>query len=205
MKKPILVLAIVMAVFFHNAYAFDDPLDYSARQAWTTYNEFFPYAGVYFGDSLENSWLVGGEYMLHFFKHFGLGVDFGYSKADYSENKYYDTPGFFKNDNIYIIDATGMISVPAAFRVGKSTVEMDLFLLAGGGTTGINESFEPQGFIGGGFKLFVGKPWLAVRLDVRDTFHTTAKPGSDEYDQDLLLILGVSFQIPPRIGASSKL
>ena len=179
---------------------FPEVLDYGTRKAWTTRNEFFVYAGDYYGDSFENNWTAGAEYMFHFTKHFGLGVDFGYSQADYRENIYYSTAGFFNNDNIYIYDATGMISFPAAYRVGRHVIETDLYILFGGGVININSSYEPHGFIGGGMKIYTGKPWLAVRVDLKDTFHTTNKPGGDnEFDQDLLFVAGLSFQIPPKI------
>ena len=125
-------------------------LDYSVRRATITRNEFYLYAGDYYGDSLENSWLVGGEYMFHFTRHFGLGADFAYSKADFNENVFYSQAGFWTNDNVYIIDATGMINFPAAYRMGEKVIEADLYILLGGGTINLNSSYEPHGFIGGG-------------------------------------------------------
>lgn len=173
-------------------------LDYSVRRATITRNEFYLYAGDYYGDSLENSWLVGGEYMFHFTRHFGLGADFAYSKADFNENVFYSQAGFWTNDNVYIIDATGMINFPAAYRMGEKVIEADLYILLGGGTINLNSSYEPHGFIGGGMKIYLGKPWLAVRVDLKDTFHTTEKPASTEFDQDLLFTAGLSFQMPPK-------
>lgn len=179
---------------------YPEVLNYESRNAKPTRNEIFIAIGDYYGDSLENSWLVNGEYMFHFTRHFGLGADFGYSRADYGENASYATPGFFTNKNIYILDATGQISFPAAYKMGKHVIETELYILLGGGTININSSYEPHGFIGGGMKIYTGKPWLAVRVDLRDTFHTINKPGGDnEFDQDLLFMAGLSFQIPPKI------
>lgn len=171
------------------------------RKAWTTRHEIYPYVGGYFGDSLESSLMAGGEYMFHVSRHIGVGVDFGYTKADFSENIFYSQPGFFTNANTYILDATAMFSLPASFRIGKRTIENDFFILAGGGTINLNSSYEPHGFIGGGLKTYFWKPWLAWRTDVRGSFHTTGKPGGqNELDADVMIVTGLSFQLPPRIG-----
>lgn len=202
MKKILLVflfLSLPALAAEQAAPCYPEVFDYGARKAWTTRNEFFAYYGDYYGDSFENSWVAGGEYMFHISKHFGLGADFGYSKADFNENRFYNTAGFFTNDNVYILDATGMIAFPAAYRVGTHIIETDLYVLLGAGTININSGYQPHGFIGGGMKIYTGEPWLAVRVDLRDTFHSTKKPSSTEFDQDLLFIAGLSFQVPPRI------
>ncbi len=204
MRKTLFLLAAIL--LFHQsaiadeAMAEKDVLSYESRAAWTTRNEFFIFAGDYYGDSFENSWLAGGEYIFHFTKHFGAGATFTYSPADYKENIYYSQAGFFTNDNTYALDATGMISFPSAYRIGKKTIESDLYILLGGGTININSSYEPHGFIGGGMKIYAFKPWFAIRAEMRDTFHTTNKPGGDnEFDQDLLFNAGFSFQMPPKL------
>lgn len=172
----------------------------SRALARETRNEIYPYAGGYFGDSLESSWMVGAEYMHHFSNHFGLGFDVGHSKADYNENRYYNEAGFFTNTNIHILDATGMFSFPTEIGLGKHVIATDLLVLLGGGTIIINSSYEPHGFIGGGVKVYTGLPWLAWRTDVKSTFHTTGKPGgANEFDVDILLTTGLSFQLPPSI------
>lgn len=203
MRKILSILLLFVfssGVFANEAGNSPEVLDYGTRHAWTTRHEFYLFAGNYYGDSFENSWLAGGEYLFHISRHFGLGANFSYSKADYTENVYYSQAGFFTNDNIYIIDATGMISFPAAYRIGKNVVETDLYVLFGGGTININSAYEPHGFIGGGMKIYMGRPWLALRVELRDTFHTTNKPGGEnEFDQDLLFLAGFSFQIPPKI------
>lgn len=207
MKKLIVLLLILFpqVLFAAETEGFPEVLDYAARNAQPTRNEIYVYGGDYFGDSFESSLMFGGEYMYHFTQHFGLGLDFGYTKSDYKENVYYSAPGFFKNDNMYIMDATAMISFPAAYRVGKHIIETDLYMLFGGGTANINSSYEPHGFIGGGMKIYTGKPWLAIRVDLKETFHTTNKPGGDnEFDQDLILVAGLSFQIPPKIAAKKQ-
>lgn len=199
MKKfLVLFFALFPGLVMAGEGGFPEVLDYQTRHAKPAHNEFYVHIGDYYGDSLENSWMTGAEYMFHFTKLFGLGVDFGYAKADFSENRFYN--GFFTNNNIYILDAVGQISFPAAYRVGKNVIETDLFVLLGGGTININSSYEPHGFIGGGMKIYTAKKWLAIRIDLKDTFHTTNKPGGDnEFDQDLIFTAGLSFLIPPRI------
>ena len=207
MKKIIVLLLVIFPqlLFAAETTGYPEVLDYSARKASTTRNEIYIYGGDYFGDSLEGSLMFGGEYMFHFTKHFGLGADFSYTKADYKENVYYSTPGFFKNDNMYIMDGTVMIAFPAAYRVGKHVIETDLYILVGGGAIYVNSSYEPQGFIGGGMKIYTGKPLLAIRIDLKETFHTTNKPGGgNEFDQDLRFVAGLSFQIPPKIVTKAK-
>ncbi|MBI2091694.1 MAG: hypothetical protein HYT75_01685 [Deltaproteobacteria bacterium] len=205
MKKTLFLLfaglLFQQSALADEAKAEKDPLSYESRAAWTTRNEFFVFAGDYHGDSFENSLLAGGEYIFHFTKHIGAGATFVYSKADYKENIYYSQAGFFTNDNVYAMDATGMISFPSAYRIGKHTIEADLYVLLGGGTININSSYEPHGFIGGGMKIYAFKPWFAIRAEMRDTFHTTNKPGGvNEFDQDLLFNAGLSFQAPPKLA-----
>ena len=181
-----------------------DPLSYSERSAWTTYNEIYLFGGPYHGDSFENSWQAGIEYAVHFTKHFGFGIDFIYSKADYTENRFYNTAGFFNNDNVYIIDGVFLANLPASLRIKKHTIESDLYLMLGAGTININSSFEPLGVLGGGMKIYA-LPWLALRFEIRNMFHTTNKPGgANEKDFDLLFNGGISFKIPPKIKPKKK-
>ncbi len=149
---------------------------------------------------IENSLMAGGEYLFHFSEHLGLGPTFFYTKADYTENRYYNQAGFFTNDNLYGFDLTGQYTFPTSINFGEHQLDLDLFILLGAGTVQINDAYEPHGVIGGGFKIYTNKPWLALRMDMRGTMHTTNKPGgANEFDQDLLLCLGVSFQIPPQL------
>lgn len=204
MKK--LIFIVLLICFSINAYAADKEvvnkvpavLDVDAREAWTTANEFYVYYSTFYGDSLGNSWLTGGDYMFHFAKRFGVGASFNYSQTNHDENTNYAT--YFTNKHVYIYDVTGMLSMPCAFRMRSIPAEADLFLLLGVGTININSSYEPHGFIGGGMKIFVGWPWLAIRIDLRTSMHSTPKTGGDkEFDQDLLLMVGLSFNVPPRI------
>jgi len=174
-------------------------LDFDRRWAKRTHQELFVFGGDYLGDSFGNSWITGAEYLYHLTKYVGVGTMFGYSKANYSENKYYATPGFFKNDNIYMMQGVVILSYPAAYRMGKHAVENDLYMIAGAGTMRINSSFEPCGFIGGGMKIYAWKPWFAIRVELIDQFHTTGKPaGKTKFDQDVVTLVGLSFQLPPK-------
>ena len=90
-----------------------------------------------------------------------------------------------------------MFPMAASFRAGKRLVEADLYALLGAGSTCINSSWEPHGFIGGGMKIYVLK-WMAIRVDMRSNMHTINRSdGSNKFQRDLDMLIGISLQIPP--------
>jgi hypothetical protein len=92
-----------------------------------------------------------------------------------------------------------MIPMEASFKAGKKTVEADLYAIVGAGSARINSSWEPHGFIGGGMKIYILK-WMAIRVDLRNNLHSINKPdGTNKFEQDLDLLTGISFQIPPML------
>lgn len=177
-----------------------DPLDYNQRESHISRNEIFLSGGTYLGDSLSHFFVGGFDYALHINRAIALGTSFAYSKAKYQDNVNLNQPGFFTNDNIYIIDATLMLPMPMAFKAGKTTVEAELFGIFGVGTVHMNTSWKPQGFIGGGVKIFLFKPWFAIRVDMRTSMYALDKAdGSSKFSTDVLMMVGASFQIPPQI------
>ena len=173
-------------------------LDTNLRELWTTRNEFYLFAGDYFADSLKNSYIFGGDYTYRISKNIGLGGSFGYSRANYGDNKFYE--GFFPDKNLYVIDAVGTYSCPLIYLMGSHLFEADLIATVGVGATKIASGWKPHGFVGGGVRLYFGIPWLAFRIDIRDTFHSTPRPNQkDAFDEDLLFLFGFTFEIPPKI------
>ncbi|MFA5812884.1 MAG: hypothetical protein WC956_11245, partial [bacterium] len=96
----------------------------------------------------------------------------------------------------HTINAQVMISNDAAFRSGNSIIECDLFLTLGGGTMQINRSWKYLIEIGGGMKVYMPIPWLAVRFDVASYLHPTPKPTGNSFNADLAINAGVSFLLP---------
>ena len=197
-KTSKLILIFVLFLVLTGLVARNSYADNASRSAQPTRHEVYAFVGNYFGDRE--------------FTHGGWRVSFPFFRTSWTrshiflhEGRLHRKPllqsgGFFTNDNLYGFDLTGQYTFPTSINFGEHQLDLDLFILLGAGTVQINDAYEPHGVIGGGFKIYTNKPWLALRMDMRGTMHTTNKPGgANEFDQDLLLCLGVSFQIPPQL------
>jgi hypothetical protein len=175
-------------------------LDEDRRSAFSTRNEVFVYSGFYFGKTLDNSFVVGTEYLFRITHVWALGPSFTYTKAETANSVQLSQPGFFKSDHIYTTDLAVMIAMPAAFAAGDSVVQANLYSILGVGAIGINDAWHPHGFIGGGMKIFPGLDWMAIRVDIRTGLHPINTPSGEKFDQNLSLMVGLSFLIPPQVG-----
>ncbi len=174
-----------------------DFIEFEKRNALLTYNETFFYGGFLYPHSLDDTFVTGFEYLFHPLTFLAFGPTFGYSRAKYSNSVLFNQPGFFTDNNIYLLDMTLMLPMTAAFKAGKSIVEADLFAVLGVGAISINSTWEPHGFFGGGMKIYLLK-WFAVRVDMRSNFHAIKKPGGgDKFERNLSLLFGTSFRLPP--------
>jgi len=175
-------------------------IDFNTRKIIPTYNALFVYGGFYYADSLGNSHVVGMDYNLSLTKNFALGASFGYTRAKPDKHITFSQPGFFTTRNMYILDLTAMLFNPVAINMSGSVVRADLFMIAGFGTININDAWEPHGIFGGGMRIYLYKSFLAIRVDLRTNFHSINKPGGgNKFEQNLNLLIGLSFQIPPVI------
>jgi hypothetical protein len=78
-----------------------------------------------------------------------------------------------------------------------STLEMDLFGEAGGGTMRIADRWEPLGLVGGGVRVYPGLSWLAIRIDALTLLHPTERDTGSAFDTDVSFTLGVELIVPP--------
>ena len=67
----------------------------------------------------------------------------------------------------------------------------------------INRVWEPLGIVGGGMKIYMPPPWLAIRFDVNSVLHSTPKPEGDSFNADVMFNLGISFLFPIHRSAPS--
>ena len=205
---PSVIIAILLfssTVLGDDKDAVPDVLTDEKRSAFSTHNEVFVYSGFYLGNKLGNSYVAGAEYLFRITHVWALGPSFTYTRAKTSNSVELSQAGFFNNDNIYTTDLSVMISMPAAFTAGGTVVQANLYSILGVGAININDAWHPHGFIGGGMKIFPGLDWLAIRVDLRTGLQSIDTPSGKKFDQDLSLMLGLSFQIPPHVESKQKL
>lgn len=154
------------------------------------------FGGDYLGDEWLNTWDAGAHYYLHINHTFAIGAAYTYSRIRASANSSFG--GSLTNNNEHILNTEVAISNDCAFRSGKTIVECDLFLTLGGGAVQINSQWKPLAIVGGGMKIYLPPPYLAIRFDVNSYLHPTAKPDGDAFNADIGFNLGLSFLFSQR-------
>jgi hypothetical protein len=124
-----------------------------------------------------------------------IGAEYSYSdlRADSSG----DFGGTLTTHQNHLVFGALAFSNAAAFRAGE-TIDCDLFFTIGGGAMTINRQWQWTAVVGGGIRVYLPVPWLAIRFDVNSYMHPTPKPGGDAFNADLALNAGVSFIFPNR-------
>lgn len=152
--------------------------------------------GGFLGDQSHSSWTAGANYHFLINDTFGVGAAYAYSPTitDWSSN--YGRS--LRSRRQHFMDAELMISNDAAFRAGKTIIECDFYLTLGAGALWINEEYEPLGVVGGGLRVYLPWPWMALRVDVNTYMHYTPIPTGDVFSADMSMIGGVSFLFPVR-------
>lgn len=169
---------------------FDPVTSHKRRQQF----EFSPYGGSYLGGTVGQSWVAGGRLYYHLNTTTAIGVNYAYSRLLTNRSSTFGKS--LTDTNMHIPIAEMMLSNDAALRVGKTLIAMDFYLTLGTGAMWINRIWEPTGMVGGGVKIYTGKPWLAFRIDINNYLHFTPIPGNDQFDVDTLFIGGISFLAP---------
>lgn len=173
---------------------------YRLSKRWQ--NEFGIFGGDYLGDEWLNTWDAGAHYYLHFNNTFAVGASYFFSRI--RANTESDFGQSLATKNQHAADAELMISNDCAFRAGKTIIECDLYLTLGMGMIQINRQWKPMGLVGGGMKVYLPVPWLAVRFDVNSPIHPTPKPGGNSFNADIAFNLGLSFLVPQRKPAEQE-
>jgi len=172
-------------------------LDYDRRKAVDHRFELSPYAGDYFGDKLNHTFITGADLTFNFTNMFGIVGNFSWSQA--SVDRTSALGAIFKQKNEYIFDGGFVVNMPAVFRSRNSLVECDLYTTIGAGVLNINGSSHVGGFLGGGMKIRPNVKWLAIRVDIRDYFTSIDNPGGSDFENDLTVRVGPTFLIPPEL------
>lgn len=154
------------------------------------------FGGDYLGDEWLNTWDVGTHYYLHINNTFAIGASYFYSRIRANAESNFGASLTTKNH--HGVDAEVMVSNDCAFRTGKTVIDCDLFMTLGAGATVINRVWEPLVMIGGGLKIYLPPPWIAIRFDVNCPLHPTPKPGGNSFNVDVAFNLGLSFLFPGR-------
>jgi hypothetical protein len=154
------------------------------------------FGGSYLGAHLKSSWLAGVRAYFHFDHMFALGAAYGTSQLAPSARENFG--GAFDERTVHFVDGELSISNAVAMRVGKTLLELDLYLTVGAGAMRLNANWEFLGVIGGGIKVYTPVSWLAVRVDLNTFLHRTRRLDVSSIDGDITLTLGLSFLLPPR-------
>jgi outer membrane beta-barrel protein len=172
-------------------------LDYNRREAVDHRFELSPYAGDYFGDKLNLSFITGADLTYNFTHTFGIVGNFSWSQA--SVDRTSALGAVFRQKNEWIGDGGVVINMPAVFRSRKSLIECDLYTTIGAGVVSINGASHIGGFLGGGMKIRPNVSWFAIRVDIRDYFTSFNNPSGSDFENDLTVRVGPTFLLPPRL------
>ncbi|GEM_PF-2701976 len=173
-----------------------DILDFDRRQSVARRFELSPFGGDFFGDKMSHSFIVGGNLKINLTESLGVSGSFGYSKAIMDSTS--DIGKSFTNNNVYLMDGALVYSVPAAFINRKGGVtEADFFTSLGAGIVKTNGTDHVGGFIGGGLKVRPNLSWLAIRVEIRNTFTSIDNPSGSNFENDLSVRIGPTFLLPP--------
>jgi outer membrane beta-barrel protein len=155
--------------------------------------ELVPFGGTYLGRSLGSTFIAGGRLWFHIDKAWAVGARYGYTRigSGTALRQAALTP------DVHLVNAEASLSNPVALRLGRTLVQMDLYLTAGVGAIMLASQWDAYGLVGGGVRFYTGLSWLAVRIDVDSHIHRTRISGTSRIDVDMSLSLGVSFIFPP--------
>lgn len=153
--------------------------------------ELTPFGGTYLGENLGSSWLAGGRAYVHVDRTFAVGASYALTRVLVGEGHF----GAALDDRlVHYLSGDLAISNDLAMRVGRTLLELDLYLTLGVGAARLNAEWGALGVLGGGVKFYTGLDWLAVRIDVNTYMHGT----HGEFDADMTVAAGLSFLFPRR-------
>ena len=171
-------------------------LEFKTRKAQRRLIEFEPFFGEYLGNILSNSWVTGGRLAFRFANSMSAGVEVNYSRVQF------DPTGLFGQSvttrNEILADAFFTYAIPVLQRSGKTVEEADLYTTVGIGNMHINGKNRVMGLIGGGFKIFFKKKWLALRFDVNTYMYSLPRISDSKFADDWTFTLGPSFLFLPK-------
>lgn len=169
--------------------AFDKEPHFDRR--WQS--EFGFFGGSFGSDAWQNSWDIGGRYILHINKIFAIGAEYMYSPIRDDDAAFLAS---LKTKATHTIDGQLIIGNDCFLRAGRSVIATDLYLTLGMGSMRISEEWKESGVVGGGIKVYMPVPWIALRFDINTYIHPTPNPSGEEISADVVSNLGFSVMFP---------
>lgn len=159
--------------------------------------------GLYAGDLMSSSWLVGGAYTFHFSEDLGLEASvqwtrFRSSLTETYERRYPQVQVQERTDRpgrLYFGHMVWSFAYGKLRWMGGGITRFDFNAALGAGVTDDSTSQGLTGSFGFGTKWYFGK-WFAVRLDVRDHVLKETLIGEDHLVNDILVTGGISMFLP---------
>jgi hypothetical protein len=170
-------------------------LDFDRRDAVMSRIELTPFGGDYVGDTLQHSFIVGGQFDFRITPMWSVGTDFGWSRISVDQNSNFGST--VTNKNLTLMDGKVVLNLPGAYLSRNKVVEVDFFTDMGAGIMRINNGNRATGFVGGGMKIYSKKSWVGFRVHVRNYFMTLPSTDGDDFTFDVTFLLGPTFQLPP--------
>ncbi|MET0387352.1 MAG: outer membrane beta-barrel domain-containing protein [Polyangiales bacterium] len=157
--------------------------------------------GLYAGDLLSSSYLLGAAYTFHFTEDLALEAGFAYTRADSALVRIVEAETSFTalrlDTPVYIYTGHLLWSIAyGKLRWFESSItRFDLHLALGGGVTDNQSAQGLTGSFGLGLALYFGE-WFGLRIDVRDQVLTQELLGHARIVNNLAATLGLSVFLP---------
>jgi len=167
------------------------------REAQKSRVQISPFAGLYVGDTVSTSYILGSQLSYNWSRHFATAVDFGFSPLEVDPQSAYGQTVTNKK----MVHVNGAIKgvTPAAIKVGHGKVlEMDIYGFVGGGWLKINNADLANGFFGLGTLLYLKPPHFALQVEVRSYLYKLPITRGG-FSVDAAVIVGPTFLLAPAV------
>lgn len=198
-RRYCFVVLVVVFPFAKISWSQEIPkvLNTDLRKAQKSRLQFSPFAGLYAGDTVSTSYIVGSQLAYNWSRHFTTAIDFGFSPLEVDPQSAYGST--VTNKKLYHLNGSIMGVVPAAIKVGHHKVlEMDVYGMIGGGWLKINTSSLVNGFLGIGTLMYLKPPWLALRTEARSYLYKLPIPRGG-FSIDAAILVGPTFLFAPAV------
>ncbi|MBI4197091.1 MAG: hypothetical protein HY539_04630 [Deltaproteobacteria bacterium] len=171
-------------------------LDFDHRHSDNFRIEMTPMGGEYFGDKLNHTFIVGGDFQFNLIPSLGISLNYDYSQAGADGTSLLGQS--LTNRNMQFLMGGLVATKPAAYAGKNETVEADFYSSLGGGLLEFNGNGSGVGYLGGGMKIRFKKiDWIAWRIDVRGILYSMPNPSGSDFAADLSLMVGPTFLVWP--------
>jgi len=170
-------------------------------------HELTPQFSVSLNDSFVQSMMVGLAYTFHITEGFAFELSGGYAftfetqtVTDLRNGIDPSQPGNVikpQVSKLQILAFGHLVWTPLVgkFKIGKSIVDFDIYLVGGAGYVRTNRDNLVGASFGFGWRVFLAK-WLAMRLDLRDAIFGQELLGRSVLTHNLFFTIGFGFILP---------